>query len=89
MKRATFSITIFCRKIRSEKYNSLVIHMTSDPRYFTGEFTLRSRIEFNLSFFSKLPGVLVGVLELAGGVVVRIKYHLAQLIRYASTIIVD
>ena len=77
------------RKTGSEKCNSLVIYMTSDPRYITGEFTLRSRIEFNLSFFSKLPGVLVGVLELTGGTVVRTKYHLAQLIRYASTIIVD
>lgn len=65
------------------------MYMTSDPRYSTGEFTLRSRIEFNLSFFSKLPEVLVGVLYLAGVAVVRTKYHLAQLIRYASTIIVD
>ena len=76
-------------EIGSEKCHYLVIYMTSDPRYFAGEFTLKSRIEFSLSFFSKLPGVLVGVLDLVGGVVVRTKYYLAQLMRYASTIIVD
>ena len=76
-------------EIGSEKCHYLVIYMTSDPRYFTGEFTLKSRIEFSLSIFSKLPGVLVGVLDLVGGAVVRTKYHLAQLMRYASTIIVD
>ena len=76
-------------EIGSEKCHYLVIYMTSDPRYFTGEFTLKSRIEFSLSFFSKLPGVLAGVLDLVGGVVVRTKYYLAQLMRYASTIIVD
>ena len=76
-------------EIGSEKCHCLVIYMTSDPRYFTDEFTLKSRIEFSLSLFRKLPGVLVGVLDLVGGAVVRTKYHLAQLMRYASMIIVD